>query len=516
MTDRIALHVLGATVELDLTGLTSGERAAVAFAWSDAAIPAVGDGGAVSGAVSPAATIRVRPEHDTTDLSRLLERLSQRVTLAAIEHQRGHLWMLHAAGLAFPDGRVVALIGPSGRGKTTASRMLGAHLGYVSDETVGIDAEGRVLPYRKPLSIIEDGRAPKAQRPPSSLGLQPLPDAELRLAAIVLLDRDPDGPDAPRIDTVDLGDALEELVAQSSYLTHMEAPLQRMSALAAQTGGLRRVTYREASTLLAPLRSLCERGGSRASRVSDAPRRVLSAHGESRVLGAPRGVVSERGRSRVLDASRRVLSAHGRSRVSDASGRVVNERGRSRRPGTDADLWFRTRFHDAIDLDDPDRVAVLQADAGETGMLRVIGGIAPVLWRTAEGATREALIHAALDAYGDPGGDPAALVDGALAELADGHLVERRAPRWAIRDDVAWTGEGDRVVVLSLADAAARPQVLEGSAATIWSALAAGAAPMRDVIGRVADTAGVSPDRVAADVAAFVGDLRDRGFVHAH
>jgi len=510
VTDRIALHVLGATVELDLTGLTSGERAAVAFAWSDAAIPAGGDGGAVSGAVGgdggavsgavgPAATIRVRPEHDTTDLSRLLERLSQRVTLAAIEHQRGHLWMLHAAGLAFPDGRVVALIGPSGRGKTTASRMLGAHLGYVSDETVGIDAEGRVLPYRKPLSIIEDGRAPKAQRPPSSLGLQPLPDAELRLAAIVLLDRDPDGPDAPRIDTVDLGDALGELVAQSSYLIHMEAPLQRMAALAAQTGGLRRVTYREASTLLAPLRSLCERGGSRASRVSD----------------ASRGVLSERGGSRVSDASRGVLSERGGSRVSDAPRRVLSERGRSRHPGTDADLWFRTRFHDAIDLDDPDRVAVLQADAGETGMLRVIGGIAPVLWRTAEGATREALIHAALDAYGDPGGDPATLVDGALAELADGHLVERRAPRWAIRDDVAWTGEGDRVVVLSLADAAARPQVLEGSAATIWSALAAGAAPIDDLSARVAEDVGLDIAGLEADVAAFVLTLADEGLVGA-
>jgi len=194
---------------------------------------------------------------------------------------------------------------------------------------------------------------------------------------------------------------------------------------------------------------------------------------------------------------------------------VLSERGRSRHPGTDADLWFRTRFHDAIDLDDPDRVAVLQADAGETGMLRVIGGIAPVLWRTAEGATREALIHAALDAYGDPGGDPATLVDGALAELADGHLVERRAPRWAIRDDVAWTGEGDRVVVLSLADAAARPQVLEGSAATIWSALAAGAAPIDDLSARVAEDVGLDIAGLEADVAAFVLTLADEGLVGA-
>ena len=72
-----------------------------------------------------------RPSRSTrsrrTDPNRavMLSGLSQQVTLAAIEAARGRAWMLHAAGIATPDGQVVVLVGPSGRGKTTASRALG-------------------------------------------------------------------------------------------------------------------------------------------------------------------------------------------------------------------------------------------------------------------------------------------------------------------------------------------------------------------------------------------------------
>ena len=128
----------------------------------------------------------------------MLSGLSQQVTLAAIEAARGRAWMLHAAGIATPDGAVVVLVGPSGRGKTTASRALGTVYGYVSDETVAIDDDGRVWPYRKPLSVIEDSGARRRQLAPSALGLQPLPDAELRVAAVVLLDRDPSSIPRPR------------------------------------------------------------------------------------------------------------------------------------------------------------------------------------------------------------------------------------------------------------------------------------------------------------------------------
>ena len=52
--------------------------------------------------------------------------------------------MLHAAGIADADGLVVALVGPSGMGKTTASSYLARHgFGYVTDETVSIGPGGR-------------------------------------------------------------------------------------------------------------------------------------------------------------------------------------------------------------------------------------------------------------------------------------------------------------------------------------------------------------------------------------
>jgi len=463
------------TVALDLAGLGSDEADAVRSAWRDCAAPA---GAAVD------VTIRVRDDGDVADLAHVLERLSQRVTLAAIGARRGQLWMLHAAGLALPDGKVIALIGPSGRGKTTASRALGAELGYVSDETVGIDVDGRVWPYRKPLSIIEGGRGPKVQRAPSALGLQPLPGAELQLAAIVLLQREADGPDAPRVEPVDMGDALEELVAQSSYLSSMDAPLQLIAGLAAQTGGLRRVVYREAATLSAVIRSLAERRPSGAW--SGRTPRSLSERGETK-----------------------------RPDVPATTPRSLSERSETKRADPFAELWFRTPFHDAIDLDDPDRIAVLQVDERDEGMLRVLAGIAPALWRAAEGASHEDLVTAAVAAHGEPEGqDAGALVDAALTGVADGGLLERRAPRWGIREDVAWTGEGGRYVVLSLADAAARPQVLEGSAALIWAALAEGEAPVADLSARVAGVAGVTSDVVEGDVAAFVAELRVGDLVH--
>ena len=50
---------------------------------------------------------------------------------------------LHAGGVADERRRVLALVGPSGTGKTTATLALARRLGYVSDETVSIDPAGR-------------------------------------------------------------------------------------------------------------------------------------------------------------------------------------------------------------------------------------------------------------------------------------------------------------------------------------------------------------------------------------
>lgn len=451
MSAHLKIDALGVRIDLDLGGCPADEADAVRAAWRDAL--ALGDDDAE-------VTLRVREDSDASDTAHLLERLSQRVTLAAIDARRGDLWMLHAAGLALPDGRVIVFIGPSGRGKTTASRVLGAHLGYVSDETIAIDAEGRVFPYRKPLSIIEGGVFPKAQRAPSELGLGALPDVPLHLAAIVLLDRRTDAGDAPAWEPVDLGDALEELVSQSSYLPSLSEPLQMMARLTASAGGVQRVIYREAATLHLAVEALAGRTP------TDAP----------------------------------------------FAGRVPALGAESPRPGLS--LWHRAATLDALELDDPDRIVLLQPDDADGGTVRVLAGIAPTLWRAASGATRDGLVAAAVAAHGEPeGADAGEAVDAALAELLDAGVLTVGAdePVWRIRDDVAWTGSPGRYVVLPL-DGDAQPMALEGSAALIWGMLAT---PLSkdELVLRVSKRSGASQKGVDKDVAVFLSRLAQQGLV---
>lgn len=218
-------------------------RDRIAEAWSGATVPnAVPDEwvDASSGASEP----------------QLLESLSVQVTLKALEFNAGKLLMLHAAGIALPDGRVVAFVGPSGRGKTTLSRVLGSGFGYVSDETIGIDAMGHVLAHRKPLSVV-CGEGPKQQVAPAAAGLMDLPDAALRLAGLVLLERHSD-PVPPYLECVPLIEAMAALVPETSYLTSMDAPLQRIARLCDRTGGVLRLHYSDAPTVLSVLPEIFE------------------------------------------------------------------------------------------------------------------------------------------------------------------------------------------------------------------------------------------------------------------
>lgn len=489
MNESILIEALGLPVLLDVGGLTDAEASAVRSAWRDAVVDDGGDAHTCgAGAVSPSADVRisaavrvrVREEGDASALEPLLERLSQRVTLAAIEAHRGRTWMLHAAGLALPDGRVVVLVGPSGRGKTTAATILGRRFGYVSDETVAMDAEGRIFAYRKPLSIIERPGAPKAQRAPSDLGLQALPAAPLRLAALVLLDRRPDAPGAPRAQAVDLGDALGELVAQTSYLADLDRPLEQIARLVESACGVQRVVYREAEELGDLVEAIAERRARR----------------------------------------------HGTAGREDAD-RAYWRTERTLREPVRASGIARTAVTDAVALDEPDRIAVLRRDEAGAGRVSVMAGIAPTLWRAASGVSRDDLVRAAIAAHGHPtGAEPAALVDAALAELvAEGLVSERRpgsgeapepaagAPRWRIGGDVAWHDSGDRVVVLPLAEVEAPTRVLEGSAALIWRAVAEGAAPSDVVATRVAAVAEVDEAVIRGDVDRFLGDLTHEGLL---
>lgn len=452
MPATLLVDAVGSCIAIDLSALSPEDADAVREAWADAPAP---DGAQPVQTITPLIADRVD----------MLSALSQQVTLAAIEAARGRAWMLHAAGVATPDGQVVVLVGPSGRGKTTASRALGAVYGYVSDETIAIDADGRVWPYRKPLSVIEDPAAPKTQLAPSAVGLKPLPDADLRVAAIVLLDRDAEHPEEPEVEVADLGDALEDLVSQTSFLHHQTAGLRFIAGLAEATGGIRIVRYREAATLPALIPALAQEAGP---------------------IVVPEPGVKARGDS-------------------DASDEPAAQN------GPNLPRFSRAAAADEVALTDPDRIAVLTI-VHEQGHVTVLGGIAPAVWRAADHATLAELVAAAVDAYGEPDGvdaGPAVLM--AVGQLMDAGLLTSDEPRLARREDVAWVDSGERIVALALSpeedQTLAQPAALTGSAALIWEWLEQ-PVTLTQLIARATELAGAdAAAEVPAQVEAFVADL---------
>ena len=179
----------------------------------------------------------------------VLHDLSPRITAEIIGRNAGELLMLHAAGLAEPDsGRAVALVAASGTGKTTATRTLGRELGYLSDETVAMRPDRVVVPYPKPLSVLESADSHiKTQLAASTLGLLPAP-RESVLSAVLLLTRDPSA-HTVSVQPIRTVQALAHLAPQISYLARLPRPLHRVAETLDDVGGLQHVTYREAAEL---------------------------------------------------------------------------------------------------------------------------------------------------------------------------------------------------------------------------------------------------------------------------
>lgn len=183
-----------------------------------------------------------------------LTALASQVTVAGIEQRGGELIMLHGAVLADPaTGRAVGFVAPSGTGKTTLCRTLGTAghgWAYATDETIGLEPDGRVVPYPKPLSLLEDDlpSGVKRQRPVGDLGI-PVADPDgLHLAALTLLQRDPDATEVS-VEEVDVVDALAALAPETSYLSRWDQPLQVLVGLLAGVGGLKRLRYAECADL---------------------------------------------------------------------------------------------------------------------------------------------------------------------------------------------------------------------------------------------------------------------------
>ncbi len=419
------VSALGCAVRIEAGERSPDEIAAIARAWGDAEI---------TGRDPAPAAHRTVPMPDA-GLAPGLAALSQAVTLAAIEARRGELWMLHAGGVSDGDGNVVAIVGPSGRGKTTATRALARHYGYVTDETVGIAPDGTVLPYRKPLSILGDPAGEKAQRSATELGLGSLPPGPLRLSAIVILDRDPGGPDQAVLERCGLAEALPELVEQTSFLADMPGPLRQVAGHVAAVGGVHRVTYREAETLAA----------------------VLAPLFRPRAKPEPDGTAA---------STQPQPQPQTQPEPDDPQAAVQL-----------APRYWRGPYLDVIELAastdaEAERLALLQPDASGGATLRIVDGIGPVLWRAADGRPVEELVDAAVSAHGaPPEGDADAAVAAALDALADEGVLAREQA-WRVRTDVAWTANGEGFVALPLGRGdAPEPVALEGTAALVWSAL---------------------------------------------
>lgn len=289
MSDQLVVEAIGVRVGLDVRGpLRDQARAAIERAWDRCLTQTAPADVVVRVLAGPVEDAAQRQTSDRVvaadDVDRVMHDLSQAVTQQALAERAGSVVLLHAAALADPaTGRAVVCVAPSGTGKTTLCRTLGREWGYVTDETVSVDAEGVIAPYPKPLSVWrEPERRVKDQVSATELGLGPCPP-RVEVGAVLWLDRhDAAAPD-PVVEEVETAEALTTVATQTSGLARTPRPLHTLAAVLGRAGGLRRVRYREAATLVDLLPGLVAPPpagpGLRAR-----PRPLLDAYAEGGVL----------------------------------------------------------------------------------------------------------------------------------------------------------------------------------------------------------------------------------------
>lgn len=185
---------------------------------------------------------------DPATLASTLQASTQRITRSLITAQAGRLLMLHAGAVSHPaTGASLVFVAPGGTGKTTLARVLGSRLGYLTDETVGIDRAGRIHAYPKPLSVKQGSGAPKDEIGPDTLGLGQAHPAPW-VAQVVLLTRK-GGPATPDVEELDPLSAVAAMAPESSSLSSLRQPLGWVRELIRATAPVQRWRYSEASTL---------------------------------------------------------------------------------------------------------------------------------------------------------------------------------------------------------------------------------------------------------------------------
>ncbi len=227
------VRAMGVTVEIAVPDQQTRDR--LAHQWSRAVVESPDEPAQARTTAGPA-------PGDTETFRDYM--VTTQVTMEALRATAGRRINLHAGGVADESRRVLAVVGPSGTGKTTATLALARRLGYVSDETVSIDPDGTVAPHPKPLSVVTDPQRPreKSQLSPDDLGLLPTP-GEGRLARLVVLQRGAEGPKGlARLDTAR---GMLQLIEQSSSLAELPRPLHAMVELIEGCGGLWALTYEE-------------------------------------------------------------------------------------------------------------------------------------------------------------------------------------------------------------------------------------------------------------------------------
>lgn len=247
MSSPVSVEALGLRVDVHFDGAHADElEGATSRAWTRCRVA----GGHDQAGVTLRAGIRLEPgpgvvTGDEPDV--VLERLTQRITVEAVNAQAGRLLMLHACAVAHPrTGATAVLVGPSGMGKTTLAASLGRRWGYLSDETAAMRPDGSVWPYPKPLSVVTPGHA-KQQRSPDDLGLQ-VAAGPSQPRLLLLLDRRP-GVTQVGLERLSTVEAVCLLAEHTSHLSRLPTPLHRIADLVDRCDGLHRVVYGEGDHL---------------------------------------------------------------------------------------------------------------------------------------------------------------------------------------------------------------------------------------------------------------------------